>query len=199
MQLKNSVLVAALSASSTAALAVTPTYTKDYKLNAYWGQSGPSTDFLGTYCESDSIDFVTLGFVNNSPENGNGTGYPGTNFAAHCAAEVYVNNDRKSKLLSSCSFIKDDIKKCQRLGKKVLLSVGGVYSASSNYSLSSVQAGEDFADFLYKAFGPYKEGYSGPRPLDPSSTEHTTLDGFDFDIEYKFGKTYSMSSPLFGV
>ncbi|KAK6952115.1 hypothetical protein Daesc_006647 [Daldinia eschscholtzii] len=190
MQLKNSVLVAALSASSAFA-----TYTKDYKLNAYWGQTGPDTDTLGKHCESDSIDYVTLGFVNNSPENGNGTGYPGTNFAAHCAAEVYVNNNRNSKLLSSCSFIKDDIKKCQQLGKKVLLSIGGVYSSSSNYTLSSVQAGIDFADFLYQAFGPYKSGYKGPRPFDISSTEHTTIDGFDFDIETKFSKTTPLLLP----
>ncbi|KAI1801734.1 glycoside hydrolase superfamily [Daldinia bambusicola] len=181
MQLKNSVLVAALSASSAFA-----TYTKDYKLNAYWGQSGPDTDTLGKHCESDSIDYVTLGFVNNSPENGNGTGYPGTNFAAHCAAEVYVNNNKDSKLLSSCSFIKEDIKKCQRLGKKVLLSIGGVYSSSSNYTLSSVEAGIHFADFLYQAFGPFKTGYRGPRPFDISSTERITVDGFDFDIETNF-------------
>ncbi|KAI1407776.1 glycoside hydrolase superfamily [Hypoxylon sp. FL1857] len=181
MQLKNSVVVAALSVSSAFA-----TYTKDYKLNAYWGQSGPDTDTLAQHCASDSIDYITLGFVNNSPENGNGTGYPGTNFAAHCAAEVYTNNNRNSKLLSSCSFIKEDIKTCQRLGKKVLLSVGGVYSASSNYTLSSVQSGLDFAEFLYQAFGPYKSTYHGPRPFDTSSTDHTSLDGFDFDIEKKF-------------
>ncbi|KAI1392303.1 glycoside hydrolase superfamily [Hypoxylon trugodes] len=183
MQLKHSVLVAAAVSASTVAAT---TYTKDYKLNAYWGQSGPDTDFLGDHCENDNIDYVTVGFVNNSPENGNGTGYPGTNFAAHCAAEVYSNNNRKSKLLSSCSYIKDDIQKCQRLGKKVLLSVGGEFSATSNYTLSTVQAGIDFAEFLYQAFGPYKSSYHGPRPFDPSSTSHTTIDGFDFDIETKF-------------
>lgn len=99
-----------------------------------------------------------------------------------------MNNDKNSLLLSSCSYIKDDIKKCQSLGKKVLLSVGGVFSESSNYTLSSVQNGIDFADFLYEAFGPFKAGYTGPRPFDVSSTDHATLDGFDFDIEYMFGK-----------
>lgn len=153
---------------------------------------------MGTHCESDSVDFVTLAFVNNSPANGNGTDYPGTNFAAHCAAEVYVNNDRNSKLLSSCYFIKDDIKKCQSLGKKVLLSIGGEYTTASDYSLGSVQEGIDFANFLYKAFGPYKSGYTGPRPFDPSSTVHTSVDGFDFDIEVKFGKTQiTYYNPVF--
>ncbi|KAL7621316.1 Chitinase 2 [Parahypoxylon ruwenzoriense] len=178
---KRSVLVTALSATSTLA-----TYTKDYKLNTYWGQAGDSSYGLGQYCDSESIDYITLGFVNNSPENGNGTGYPGTNFAAHCAADVYVKDGRNSKLLSGCSFIKDDIKYCQSLGKKVLLSIGGVYSTSNNYSISSVQNGLEFADFLYNAFGPFKEGYDGPRPFDRSATDHTCLDGFDFDIEYTF-------------
>ncbi|KAI1104567.1 glycoside hydrolase [Jackrogersella minutella] len=181
MQMKNSVLVAALSASSAFAA-----YTPDYKLNAYWGQSGPGTDFLSQHCESENVDYVTLGFVNNSPENGDGTDYPGTNFAAHCSAEVYVNNNKNSKLLSSCTYIQADIQKCQSLGKKVLLSVGGVYSAASNYTVSTVQNGIDFADFLYGAFGPYKAGYTGPRPFDISSTEHNTIDGFDFDIETQF-------------
>lgn len=126
--------------------------------------------------------------MNNSPENGNGTNYPGTNFAAHCAADVYVKSGRNSKLLSGCSFIKEDIQKCQQLGKKVLLSIGGEYTATSNYTLTSNQNGLDFAEFLYKSFGPYKQGYTGPRPFDPSSTSHTCLDGFDFDIETKFGK-----------
>lgn len=128
--------------------------------------------------------------MNNSPEHGDGTDYPGTNFAAHCASDVYVKNGQNSKLLKSCSFIKDDIKTCQSLGKKVLLSIGGEYTASSNYSLTSVQKGLEFAEFLYKAFGPFKTSYTGPRPFDVSSTDHTTLDGFDFDIETKFGKTH---------
>ncbi|KAI5867806.1 glycoside hydrolase superfamily [Durotheca rogersii] len=178
---KNSAFIAALSATSALA-----TYTKDYKLNAYWGQAGPSTYHLSEVCKSDSIDYITVAFVNNSPENGGDTGYPGTNFAAHCAAEVYEKDGQKSKLLSECSFIKEDIQKCQNLGKKVLLSIGGEYSAASNYSVSTITKGLEFADFLYKAFGPFKKGYNGPRPFDKSATDHTTIDGFDFDIEHKF-------------
>lgn len=126
--------------------------------------------------------------MNNSPEHGNSTNYPGTNFAAHCAADVYVKSGQNSKLLSGCSFIKQDIQKCQKLGKKVLLSIGGEYTATSNYSLTTVQDGVDFAEFLFSSFGPYTQGYNGPRPFDPSSTSHTCVDGFDFDIETKFGK-----------
>lgn len=142
---------------------------------------------MAEYCASDSIDYVTLGFVNQSPEHGNGSDYPGTNFAAHCAAGVYYNNGAESQLLKDCDLIKADIKTCQGLGKKILLSIGGVYSDTSDYSLSSVTKGEEFADFLFDAFGPYQDGYEGPRPFDPSG-DHNTIDGFDFDIEVKFRK-----------
>lgn len=132
---------------------------------------------------------MTLGFVTQSPEHGNG--YPGTNFAAHCASGVYYNNGQETQLLKDCDFIKADIKTCQSLGKKILLSIGGVWSEVNDYSLSSTTAGGDFADFLFDAFGPYQEGYDGPRPFDPTG-DHTSIDGFDFDIEVKFRKL-----PLF--
>ncbi len=131
---------------------------------------------------------MTIGFVTQSPEHGNGTDYPGTNFAAHCAAGVYFNGQQKSQLLKDCDIIKADIQTCQSLGKKVLLSIGGVYSEANDYSLSSVAKGQEFADFMFEAFGPYQDGYDGPRPFDLSETDHTCLDGFDFDIEIKFGK-----------
>ncbi|RYP08832.1 hypothetical protein DL764_001629 [Monosporascus ibericus] len=175
---KTTLVLAALSAVPALA-----TFQKDYRLNTYWGQNGVG-DTLAEYCASDSIDYVTLAFVNKSPEHANG--YPGTNFAAHCAAGVYYNNGKKTELLKDCSFIKEDIKTCQALGKKVLLSIGGEYSSANDYSISSVVKGRQFADFMFDAFGPFKEGYTGPRPFDMSETDHVCLDGFDFDIETKF-------------
>jgi chitinase len=187
------------------ALSAVPALAKSYAVNTYWvscflsmpyirladeskqGQNGVG-DTLGQYCESSSIDYVTLAFVNNSPEHGNGTGYPGTNFAAHCAASVYVVDGQDSKLLSGCNFIQEDIYKCKQLGKKILLSIGGEMNALSNYTVSTVDDGEYFAEFMYFAFGPYNSSYTGPRPFDVSPTNHTSVDGFDFDIEYKFGK-----------
>jgi chitinase len=101
---------------------------------------------------------------------------------------VYIKDGQDTKLLSGCSFIKEDIRTCQQLGKKVLLSIGGEYSAASNYSISNVSKGVDFANFMFEAFGPYVAGSTAPRPFDLSVTEHTVLDGFDFDIETKFGR-----------
>lgn len=134
---------------------------------------------------------VTLGFVNKSPEN-DPSGYPGTNFAAHCWATTYKNEDNvSSSLLDNCRTIQEDIPYCQDRGVKVLLSIGGQYNdEENNYSVSSKSAGVEFAEFLYKAFGPYDESWDGPRPFDSvADGTHPAVDGFDFDIEAELGKS----------
>ncbi|KAH8169824.1 glycosyl hydrolases family 18 domain-containing protein [Sarocladium implicatum] len=152
-------------------------------LNGYWGQHGvPGFERLANYCDS-GIEYVTLSFVNLSPEN-DPSGYPGTNFAAHCWDEYYANPEGvESHLLSHCPTIQEDIPYCQERGVKVLLSIGGHYNdGSNNYAVSSEENGVEFAEFLYKAFGPLQDGYTGPRPFDTEETK-PAIDGFDFDIE----------------
>lgn len=152
-------------------------------LNGYWGQLG--SDSLKSYCDS-APEYVTLSFVNQAPENTE-SGYPGTNFAGHCAAGVYSNKEGvASSLLSECYTIKEGIPYCQERGVKVLLSIGGVYNeAGSNYKVTTDDKGVDFADFLYKAFGPYDQTWDGPRPFDSDDgTARPAVDGFDFDIEH---------------
>lgn len=66
---------------------------------------------------------------------------------------------------------------CQRdYGKKILLSLGGGYP--TDYRLNSDASGRNFADFLWKAWGPIQANYTGPRPWG-----NAVVDGFDFDIE----------------
>lgn len=79
-----------------------------------------------------------------------------------------------------------DIPYCRAKGVKVILSIGGVFSATSNYTVADNSTGTEFATFLYNAFGPYNSSWTGPRPFDSSPTDHTSVDGFDFDIEHKF-------------
>ena len=74
-------------ALALAALAATPAMS--YSVSTYWGQSG--TDSLASYCDSDGFEYVNVAFINNSPEQDtSGLSYPGSNFAAHCSAEVIV-------------------------------------------------------------------------------------------------------------
>ncbi|KAF4994410.1 hypothetical protein FGRMN_5829 [Fusarium graminum] len=145
-------------------------------LNGYWGQLG--SDPLKAYCDSRP-EYVTLSFVNQAPENTE-SGYPGTNFAGHCAAGTYEG----SSLLTECYAIMDGIPYCQERGVKVLLSIGGVYNEQgSNYKVSTDDKGVDFANFLHNAFGPYDPHWDGPRPFDKEDS-HPAVDGFDFDIEH---------------
>jgi len=118
------------------------------------------------------------------------TNYPTTNFAAHCAADVFEKNGVKSRLLSACTLIQADIQYCQSKGKKVLLSIGGVWGGdpAHAYNVSSVANGQYFSEFLWKAFGPVDPTWSGPRPFDIDQAHPTVLDGFDFDIEIEFKK-----------
>ncbi|KAH7303995.1 glycoside hydrolase superfamily [Stachybotrys elegans] len=153
-------------------------------LNGYWGQWG--NENLRTYCDS-GIDYVTLSFVNQAPEHDLAANYPGTNFAGHCSAGVFYNGTNASKLLSKCDEMKKDIPYCRSKGVKVLLSIGGHYNeTTSNYLVTSKANGQYFASFLYRAFGPWDSTWTGPRPFDLSSTNHTQVDGFDFDIEAMF-------------
>ncbi|UNI13831.1 Chitinase [Purpureocillium takamizusanense] len=151
-------------------------------LNGYWGQHNNQN--LKAYCDT-GIQYATIGFVNLAPEHDpSDADYPGINFSSHCWADAYADdNGKPSKLLSHCEPLRQDITYCQSKGVKVILSIGGVYSADkNNYDVSTTANGEYFADFLYKAFGPYNPANDVPRPFDYAG-EHVAVDGFDFDLE----------------
>ncbi|KHO00198.1 chitinase 18-18 [Metarhizium album ARSEF 1941] len=152
-------------------------------LNVYWGSIAGYS--LRDVCDS-GVNYVTLAFINNSPEHGGG--YPGSNFGAHCSAEVFVNEKgEKTKLLSTCRSVTRDIPYCQTKNVKVLLSIGGRYGEGSNYSVSSEAKGVEFAHFLYNAFGPFNSSWKGPRPFDADG-KTVSVDGFDLDLEGPAGQ-----------
>ena len=149
---------------------------------------------MGHFCEDTDIDIIPIvrtaspesgahrninprpqGFVNVFPDQSHG--YPGTNFGNKCGNSTFNNlNGSSSPLLSDCPSIGPDITKCQAAGKKILLSLGG--AIPNNQELDSDASAVDFANFLWKAFGPKCADYSGPRPFGDA-----VVDGFDFDIE----------------
>lgn len=133
--------------------------------------------------------------MTSSPEN-EPSGLPGTNFAGHCWAGTYNNTDGvESDLQSNCYWMKQDIPYCKSRGVKILLSIGGESSLTGySYDVGSDKNGESFADFLYGAFGPYNPTWNGPRPFDIDNDTHTSVDGFDFDIENSYG-TYDEGRP----
>lgn len=127
----------------------------------YWGQnSGGGEKSLASYCQSSNVDIVLVSFLYEFPNLA-------LNFGGQC-------NDQFSDGTLHCSTIGEDIKTCQGLGKKVLLSLGG---ATGTYGFSGDSDGKDFADVLWNKFG---GGTDPERPFDDA-----IVDGFDFDIENK--------------
>ncbi|KAH3686420.1 hypothetical protein WICPIJ_002599 [Wickerhamomyces pijperi] len=132
----------------------------------YWGQNsqGTTQETLGFYCAADYVDVVVLSFLNDFGSNGE----LGLNFANQCGNTFPGSTQLK------CDQIAADIKTCQDNGKKVLLSLGGVFGS---YGFSSDAEGTAFAQTLWDAFG---EG-SNDSVLRTFGT--SVVDGFDLDIE----------------
>lgn len=163
------------------------------KVNLYWGQSGDRT--LSEVCQQDGVEFITLSFINEAPEQDGTSNYPGMEFAAHCPGTTYPGVDgTASDLIKGCTDIQEGIPVCQALGTKIILSIGGVFDTTlANYNVTTEENGRYFADFMWGAFGPYNASFGGPRPFDISATEHNSVDGFDFDIEAVFRTIASLS------
>lgn len=138
---------------------------------------GPDQVRLGEICEKSTADVIPLAFLNVFPEGG-ADGYPGINFGNACGPGFFTTPDgTQSQLLSGCTNIAEDIPRCQALGKKILLSLGG--AVPDSYKVSSDESATKFADFLWGAFGPAQASSGVPRPF-----KDAVVDGFDFDIEH---------------
>jgi chitinase len=178
---------------AVAALAVAPALATP-AVNVYFGQSGAATDRLRNYCDGTSFEYITIGFINSSPENDPSTlRYPGSDFSTHCIGAKYQDSDgTNSRLLSQCGELAADVRYCQKQGKKVLLSIGG---DGDQYGISSPPNGEEFADFIWGAFGPKQALWTKARPFDDyyggydsDADKYFSFDGFDFDIEQNFSE-----------
>lgn len=136
----------------------------------YWGQaSAGSEKSLGDYCDETAGDIYVVSFLDSF-----GTAETSLTISSCTGGTV----DGSS--LSHCPDVGKDIKKCQKAGKKVLLSLGG---AAGSYGFSGDQDGEKFADELWDMFG---GGKGDQRPFDDA-----VVDGFDLDIENNNQKGYS--------
>ncbi|KAG0540250.1 hypothetical protein BDA96_03G392600 [Sorghum bicolor] len=122
----------------------------------YWGQNG-NEGTLAQTCATGNYKFVNVAFL---PTFGKGQ-TPVLNLAGHC--------DPAS---NGCTGVGADIIACQRMGIKVLLSIGG---GVGSYGLSSRDDARTVAAYLWNN---YLGGRSKSRPLGDA-----VLDGIDFDIE----------------
>jgi chitinase len=153
---------------------------------------------LKAYCQNTIADVIVVGFINTFPPAANG--YVGNNYGNACWDGKIYNytapgyNGAKpvpsqNLLISRCPAVQEGIPICQKLGKKIILSIGGDYGKKSyKGQLKSAADGVYFANFLWQAYGPKDPTYNGVRPLDRGVNNNDAsitidADGFDFDIE----------------
>uniref|UniRef100_A0A0D3EMJ2 chitinase n=2 Tax=Oryza TaxID=4527 RepID=A0A0D3EMJ2_9ORYZ len=130
------------------------------RIAIYWGQNGNEGTLADT-CATGNYAFVNLAFLCSF---GSGQA-PQLNLAGHCDAYS-----------GACANLTADIARCQSMGVKVLLSIGG---GAGGYSLASKQDASHLARYLWESFlGGRPSAPGGRRPLGDA-----VLDGVDFDIE----------------
>ncbi|CAN6460897.1 unnamed protein product [Victoria cruziana] len=126
----------------------------------YWGwhNDNLSGAALKLACETHLFDYISIAFLGNF---GNGRP-PRLDLGSSCNAEN-----------GGCKTLGEDIAICQRLGVKVLLSIGGF--DVSKYTLASAQEARRLAAHIYDV---YLSGYGIDGPLGK-----VKLDGVDFYVD----------------
>ncbi|KAL8675205.1 MAG: hypothetical protein Q9168_000458 [Polycauliona sp. 1 TL-2023] len=139
----------------------------------YYGQSPATSQMtLAQMCQDGNVDIVILAFLTTFFGAG---GYPGVNLGAACGGPSQKMQAVGASGLSSCPTMEKDIKTCQGLGKKVLLSLGG---AEATTAFSSDTQASDFATKLWNLFGAGTGESVDLRPFGSA-----IVDGFDVDNE----------------
>ncbi|KAK6495929.1 hypothetical protein TWF481_002974 [Arthrobotrys musiformis] len=128
-------------------------------LAVYYGQ-GENQQRLRSFCESQSIEYIIIGFVTQFQNTGLAPPYQATN---------YVYN---------CPYLPRDIEYCQNLGKRILISIGGGVNVENSYYLSNEEEARKAVDDIWRAFGPPDKTWGHPRPFG-----NAVVNGFDLDLE----------------
>nr|QDQ29859.1 acidic endochitinase-like protein [Siraitia grosvenorii]QEE82231.1 acidic endochitinase [Siraitia grosvenorii] len=137
-------------------IAVSSVSRRTLEVGVYWGQSGNEGSLLDA-CATGNYRIVNIAFLNSF-----GSGRtPEINLAGHCNPST-----------GGCAKLGEEIRSCQALGVKVLLSIGG---GAGRYTLNSTDDAMSVAVYLWNNF---LGGESSFRPLGDA-----VLDGVDFVIE----------------
>jgi chitinase len=141
----------------------------------YWGQNGGGTienNDLSAYCTSTSgINIVVLAFLYSF---GNGNNIPSGTIGQSC----FISTSGQGQ---NCANVASSITKCQSVGIKVILSLGG---ASGSYSLQSNADAQAIGQYLWESYG--NSGNTAvQRPFGSAF-----VNGFDFDIEVNSGSQF---------
>lgn len=151
-----------------------------YKFNAlsssnvavYFGRTDQTDNTnLTVQCQDKNVDIVILAFLTDVYGSG---GYPDMAFDKLCSGQTNQMRTAGATGLLSCTSLASEIQLCQKLGKKVLLGIGG---QNGNATFSSASMAESGATLLWNLFGGGSAEISGMRPFGPS-----IVDGFDIGM-----------------
>lgn len=149
----------------------------------YYGRTDITTSTnLTNICSAPTIDIIILSFVTDILGQG---GYPNMAFDKLCNLNVnsvlassYMTTemyDRGARGLVDCRVdLAPQIRECQRMGKKVLLGLGGQHG---NATFEHEQEARDGAEMLWNLFGGGNGQSSSMRPFG-----NVTIDGFDMGM-----------------
>lgn len=156
----------------------------------YFGQTAiTGSTTLEAQCADPSIDIVILAFVISALYQG--SLFPAVNFGAACGGQTPQMKQTAPGFLY-CPELAANISMCQKTyGKKVLLSVGG---ATGDIAFQNAKAATDFADVLWRVFGPAGQIGDGLRVFGDVS-----VDGFDIGLSpFSFFSTSYLSERDIG-
>lgn len=121
-------------------------------LAGYWGQNiaaavrdDGNEKSLKEVCQTSKYDILNVAFLNEFFDTRNQDSLPSLSLAHHCTQSISETNP----YLLRCPKIEEGIKECQRLGKKVLISIGG---AAAQETLESPAKARELAHTLYDLF-----------------------------------------------
>ena len=148
----------------------------DRNLAVYYGQSPATAKIsLEELCQNENVDIVVLAFLTEFFGPG---GFPKLNFGSACGGQTPEMESAGADGLLHCPDLASHVSRCQTLGKKVLLSLGGSIAVSAFESDS--QASE-FATTLWDLFGAGTGVDPGLRPFGS-----VRIDGFDVGKSCRF-------------
>lgn len=144
-------------------------------LLVYFSQSSGRNASLIDLCSNAAVDVVILGFVRSFTDT---AGYPTVDFGPWVCLDARAANATVAPGLAVCPELGRQVKKCQELDKKVLISIGGSMSNTTfDAGAESARAARDAAISMWDLFG---EGMAAPhlRPLG----RDVVVDGFDIGM-----------------
>ncbi len=116
------------------------------KIAIYYGQQNTDSTTLGQICRNTNVDIVVLAFL--TPFVGQG-GFPTVNFGAAYRGQTPQMEKAGAVGLT---LMMADMKKCQGLGKKILLRMGGAREYSDTAILNELKA-QSLTKQLWDLFG----------------------------------------------